>query len=372
MARYSLKNKSDRWLRIQNFKFYLFFVLLIALLAILASQVFGDIQQEQESYVSLSNDALDERMSSLYNELNNLPSGAGNDVLFLSNLIDVSDFIFNNTSEKGELDQDFSEFLNQNIAYKRLTIIRLDDWSGLNIERQIDDKITTSLISSNLFLGQDFINKAINLKKGKVYISDLQKDVMSNSNSLVLYYVAPIFDGQEKPGGILILTVDPSYFLDDVRNFSRPGEQVFLINDAGNYLANSNVNKEYINNGDKFSFKKDFSEVSDEILSISDKRIIETNNYVFAFRYIQPTLSKFDIYKGIDDPNRKDSFYWILVSVSDRQNINVILASIKEQRFLFLLLMITITLFIGLVVFSMHWGLINKIKAKELKNETNK
>jgi len=363
MARYSLKNKSDRWLRIQNFKFYLFFVLLIALLAILASQVFGDIQQEQESYVSLSNDALDERMSSLYNELNNLPSGAGNDVLFLSSLVDVKDFIFNGSSKEEEIDQDFSEFLNQNTAYKRLTIAKIDNQPGLNIERQIDGKIILSQSS----LSEDFISKAINLQKNKVYISDLQKDVISDSGSLVLYYATPIFNDAGELGGILILTVDPSYFLDDVRNFSRPGEQVFLVNELGSYLANSDVNKEYINTEDKFNFKTDFSEVSDEILSISDKRIIETKDSIFVFRYIQPTLSKFNIYKingSSDAKDIKDSFYWVLVSVSDRQDVNVILKTIKQQRFIFLLLMITITIFIGLVVYSMYWRLTNKIKSQ--------
>jgi len=363
MARYYSKNKSDRWLRIQNFKFYLFFVLLIALLAILASQVLGDIQQEQESYVSLSNDALDERMSSLYNELNNLPSGAGNDVLFLSSLVDVKDFIFSSSAEEEEINQDFSEFLNQNTAYKRLTITKIDNQPGLSIERQIDGKIVLSHSS----LSEDFISKAINLQKNKVYISDLQKDVISGSGSLVLYYATPIFNDAEELGGILILTVDPSYFLDDVRNFSRPGEQVFLVNELGSYLANADINKEYINTGDKFNFKKDFSEVSEEILSISDKRIIETKDSIFVFRYIQPTLSKFNIYKindSSDTKDIKDSFYWVLVSVSDRQDVDVVLSTIKQQRFVFLLLMITITIFIGLVVYSMYWRLTNKIKSQ--------
>lgn len=352
----------------QNFKFCLSFVLLIALLAILAFQVFSDIRQEQESFVSLSNDALDERMSSLYNELNNLPSGAGNDVLFLSKLVNVADFTFISSTERAtELTQEFSEFLNQNIAYKKLTIIRTPDRSGLNVERQLDGKIISNVISNQSSENEIFLKEAAGLKKDKVYISDLQKDAMSESNSLVLYYATPILNAEGEVGGVLILTVDPSYFLDDVRNFSRPGEQIFLVNESGEYLASYDMTKEYINAGDKFNFKKDFPEVSDEILSISDKRIIETDNSVFVFRYIQPTLSKFNIYKvngSSDTKNIKDSFYWVLVSVSDRQDVNVVLKTIKQQRFLFLLLMMTITIFIGLVVFSMYWRLINKIKSQ--------
>jgi len=357
---------NEKWLKIQNIKFYLFFVLLVVLLIILGSQVFVDIQQEQESYISLSNDALDERMSSLYNELNNLPSGAGNDVLFLSKLVDVQDFVFNGSSEIDELNQDFSEFLSQNIAYKKLTIMRTDNKSVFNIERQINGKILLNPLSNQSFMSEGFIKEVTKLQKDKVYISDLQKDLMSSSNSLVLYYATPIFSESKQMGGILILTVDPSYFLDDVRNFSRPGEQVFLVDELGNYLANSNINKEYINSGEKFGFKKDFSEVADEILSISDKRIIKTNDSIFVFRYIQPTLSKFNIYNANGNSNigqLKDSFYWVLVSVSDRQNVNVVLTTIKKQRILFLLLMITIALLIGLVVFSMHRKLINKIKS---------
>jgi len=361
------KKGTENWLKMQKIKFCLCLILLAVLLVILVSQVFSDVQKEQDNYISLSNDSLDERMSSLYNELNNLPSGAGNDVLFLSNLVDVTDFAFKGSSERTQvLYKEFSEFLNQNVAYKKLTIIRAEDKSGLSVERQIDGKIIPNSFLDQSFLSENFLKEVLNLKKDKVYISDLQKDVMSDSNSLVLYYATPIFNGSEQMGGILILTVDPSYFLNDVRNFSRPGEQVFLVNESGGYLANSNINKEYINSGKEFGFKDDFSKVADEILSISDKRIIETSDSTFVFRYIQPTLSKFNVYKpnnNSDVQEIKDSFYWVLVSVSDRQNINVVLSAIKQQKFIFLLLMIIITLFIGVVVSSMNWKLINKIKS---------
>ena len=364
-----MKDKIERWLKIEKIKFCLFFVLLIALLMILLSQAFTDMNQDQENYISITNDALDERMSSLYNELNSLPSGAGNDVLFLSNLVNVNDFIFNSSDELkireeiNELKQDFSEFLDQNIAYKRLTIIKLDDSSEINAERQLDGKIIIDSVLEQSLVSQEFLDKVVNLEKDKVYISDLQKDIISSdSNNLVLYYATPIFNGQEKPGGILILTVDPSYFLDDVRNFSRPGEQVFLVSSSGSYLANYDINKEYINSGDKFNFKKDFSEAADEILSLSNRRIVKTKDYVFAFRYIQPSLSKFDMYKSGTDTSQS-RFYWVLVSVSDRQNVDTILSVIKKQRLLFILITIIIALFIGLIVISMHWGLVNKIKS---------
>jgi len=376
MRKNFLKNKIGNLAKIEKIKFCLFFILLAVLLIILTSQVFTDISQEQKNYVSLTNDALDERMSSLYNEINNLPSGAGNDVLFLSNLVNVKNFVFNDSNiEINNLNQDFAEFLNQNIAYKKVTVIKTDNRSGLSVERQSNGEIIFSSLLNDSPVSKDILNKALKLEKDKVYISDLQKDVLSDSGSLVLYYATSIFDGKETMGGVLILTVDSNYFLNDVRNFSRPGEQVFLINSLGDYLANSDISKEYINGGDKFGFKKDFPEVANEILSISDQRIIKTDKSVFIFRYIQPTLSSFNIYKITDGSNIqeiRDNFYWVLVSVSDRQDINVFLSGIKKQRILFLLIIAMIAVFIGVVVYSMHRGLINKIKAKELKNEGRK
>jgi len=213
------------------------------------------------------------------------------------------------------------------------------------------------------FIDESYFKKILSLKEDKIYISDLQKDIMSfDSDSLVLYYAAPIFDDQKKSAGVLILTVDPSYFLDDVRNFSRPGEQVFLINSSGDYLANHDINREYVNSPNKFNFRQDFPEVANQILSNSDKRIIETENYVFAFRYIQPALSKFNIYNfGSDVLN--DDFYWILISVSDSRDVNTVLSIIQKQRFLFITVTTILILLIGLLSFYIHWGLVNKIKS---------
>jgi len=305
--------------------------LLLCLAGFVVIETIGNYNRELHSYVSSANDMADQRMSTLYYEINDIPRGAGNDVLFLSKLANLKTFINDpqSTQAKNNLEQDFKDFLKQNQTYKNIVLINnqgienLDVYAG-NLKPQAANHSD-----------KDYFTKTISLNRDEVYISELGVDAQGDaSSSPVMKYGTPVFgDASTKPAGALIITVNAGYFLDDIRNFARDGEQMVLIDNSGRYLANSDHAKEFFSSGDQYNFSRDYPDVASEVLKNSDgARYAENQSWYFTFRYIRPTISSFEIYNG----SKGENYYWVLVNINKKDGQNAVIGDIKTRHFLFL------------------------------------
>lgn len=335
-------------------RYFSVIILLVALLSFLIAEAMENMTYDVKNYISTVSDVTDQRMSSIYAEIDNLPRGAGNDVLFLSRLVSLNKFVFNQDMKsddlKKEVAKDFMEFLVQNKFYQSLALIRSDGSESFKILQNENGEIEINSQPEKNYAGQNYFEVTKNLDKNEVYISDLVAN--PNGNQPIMYYASPIVDDSGKPGGVLLLTVNVNYFLEDIRNFSRPGEELYLVGNDGRYLANPDQNKEFTHSGSQNNFKKDFGQIADKILPISDLRNLENEKYDFTFRYIRPRLSSFEIYKASEKTASLDSdknFYWVLASVSDKKDTGVVLADFQKKCFGFLAMPIIILLLIGII-----------------------
>lgn len=295
-------------------------------------------------------DSIDQRMDSLFFEINDFPRQAGDDVLFLSKLYNLKMLI----NEKGNVDgleQDFLAFLEENSVYYQLRYINENGDEVVRVDFDEDGKriIEEDFVQNK----QDryYFKETMMLSKGEVFISRLdlnmenekievrEKDGVSNYIP-VIRYATPVFDDMGDRRGIVISNVYADYFLEDIRRAQRSEEYVFLVDSSGYYLAHPNRSKEFgfMFNNEAERIQVDYSEVSDELFVSPDERRIRPNGLIFSLRYIYPTISSFEVYRGSEKAmgnNSEDKYYWVLVTVSEKTDV-VKELNLANQDYLFL------------------------------------
>ncbi len=315
------------------------------------------LNKTSEFYTSSALDMIDQRMGSLFLEINNFPGGAAEDILFLSKLSCFQDAV---NDPKGEfasrgvknIRKDFLAFLKQSSAYYQLRYI---DKTGQEIVRVDFDGQDYKSISGNVLQDKSlryYFNQAMSLEPGEVYISPLDLNVeneeIENRGTKnepiyipVIRYATPVSDKHGDKKGIIITNIYADYFLEDIRRFQRQGEIVFLINPQGYYLAHPDRGKEFAFMFEKDNnFLNDYPAVPREILSNLNIRRFETDEFIFSFRHIYPTTSNFEIYQGskrVFGRQSEENYFWVLASVSDKEEINKALGDLKRDYLSFLL-----------------------------------
>lgn len=345
--------------------------LFIMLVAFLAMEKYTDMKVNSRIYSADVLDAIDQRMTSLFFELNNFPRSAGNDILFLSRLSSLQYLLnsdntnFKKQKEK-DLGGDFLRFIKENTAYYQLRYI---DETGYEIIRVDFDSSGYKIISGGKLQDKSwryYFDQVMKLDEYEVYISSLDLNVEygkleNRGNSLspiyvpVIRYGTPIFDYEGKRKGVVISNIYADYFLEDIRRFQRKGEKVFLIDEEGYYLAHPDMSKEFafMFSGDA-NFYRDYSDISREDLADFNKRKTETENFIFSFRHIYPTIGSFELYKGskkVLGENPDSNYYWTLVSISEKNEVQKISENIKRNFFFSLVFSTVIISIIVVLVF---------------------
>ena len=298
---------------------FLIFILLIT------SVVFNAVffyQQSRQQNIKIKADALDiidQRLNTTYSEVNNFPSGAADNLLFLSKLSEFQK-ISTNSAEINNIKNDFLEFLNQSEAYYQISYFNND--GKVLLMAEFDGK-TRKIISGSdkeQKNNSDF-DLLKNLKKGEVYIFPLTLE----SKIPVLKYATPIFDQKtNKLKGIILVKVYANYFLDSIRRSQREGEVTYLIDKDGFYLANPDKNKEfgYLSENENNNFFVDYPAISKDLITKCNEKRQETNDYFLTYRCINPTISNFEIYEGSKTINKKnkDDYQWLLMTVTNKSD----------------------------------------------------
>lgn len=284
-----------------------------ALSIIILSFRYAETEKLREAMVR--ND-IDDRLKNTFAVMNDFPGSAGKDLLFLKTLSRHADF-FN--------------FLERNEAYKEIYIFQKNN-CFMRIRQEKSGDTLCGQVSPAIF---DTVSRARTLSDGEIYISQ----IMAHEGSAALFYATPVPYRAEGSGAwprgeeeVIVSVIDASYFLEEVRRLARDGEDVFLLDAGGLYLANPDRGKEKFSSGQAeapynnklytgqaSSFYRDFPEVPADILSDASSQYFESRNTLFTFWRIYPTESNFAMYEGANKvlgPSHESQYFWVMAAVS--------------------------------------------------------
>lgn len=325
--------------------------LFVVLFSFLIVDGYLNLDMDVKIYVAGVKDMIDQRTGSLLFEINIFPQDLGDDLLFLSKLSSLHK-IFDSTGEaKGKaiekLEEDFLSYIKCSTAYYRLRYI---DETGQEIVRVEFDGINYKVVSEDNLQNKahrNYFSETVKLNERENYLSSLDLSVENgiienrgseeDSNYVpTIRASTPVFNNNELKG-IVIFDIYANYFLDVIRQSQREGEGIFLIDKEGYYLAHPDREREFSFIFEKeYNFFNDYPEISKEILLDFNKRKFESENFIFSFRHISPTIENSRISNG--------DYSWILVSVSDKTELSSVVDNLKDSYLYFLL-------FSGIIIF---------------------
>jgi len=329
-----------------------------------------------------SADIINQRLSSLLSEVKIFPQFVGDDLIFLSRLSSFKKVMSSGESNESVisyLENDFLEFLKQSTAYYQLGYIDKEGNEIVKIE--FDEKTYKIIPKENLENRKEevYFAETLNFNEGEVFISQINLNTkngeIENRGTReypeyvpIILTAVPTFNENREKTGVIFLSFYADYFLNDIRNFQREEEGIFLINEEGYYLAHPDREKEFASAfGRDDSIYKDYPEISKEILFDFSRRRFETDDLIFSFRHLYPTAGDYRVHKGSEKvfgDNPEENYFWVLVSVSDKDELNQNFSNLKENFLYFLL-------FTGLIILSILF-LIFVLVFESPKSKTSK
>ena len=368
-----------------KFLISLILILLLVLFIFSALQGYSNLKSNIKSHQINSFEIIEERMFSVLTEVNIFPRSAGNDILFLSKLSSLKNIINgqeNHADELNDLRLNFLEFLKQNTAYYHLRYI--DEFGNEVVRVDFDGEKQYVVPENELQNKKDrhYFEETVKLSLGEVYVSKLdlniENGVLENRGTEedpvyvpVIRYATPVFNDNNEGKGIIISNIYANYFLEDIKRAQREGEIVFLIDNEGHYLVHPDKEKEFAfmfdDKKDTLSghknlrtgnFYNDYPEVEKEILVDLNKKRFESEDSIFTFKYFYPTSTNFEVYEGskkVFGESPEERYYWILVSVSEKEVISKMYDDLKMNYLFSLLLYGLIILVIFVLVFFINY-----------------
>jgi hypothetical protein len=291
-------------------------------------------QSERLGLIELTN----QRISSLFFDINNIPGGIGKDILFLKDLSCLDGILTNKPECLDPSKENLISFLSKNLIYNQICILDTKGNSVLVLDSPDKQKTECSSL-----LEQDSLEKLSLLNQDEIYLSKLIKNDKGN---LVLVYGSPIYSNGLKVG-YLVAQVSSDYFLEDIRNFNKDEENVFLIDNFGNYLVHKNKSYEF---SPDFNFCTEY-DVCDNISKDYEQKYIEIGDKIIFFEHLYPSSFSFEIYNGLKKTNEDEDYYWTLVFVGDKDYFDTRIENLDKRYFFSTVPLILIALGIFFLVF---------------------
>ena len=336
--------------------------LLLVLFSFLIIKDYLHFKRGSRIYTSTLFDSIDLRMDSLVIELRDFSRNGSRKISSLSKsagvyrLINASPLRANSGAVK-QIEEEFLEFLDKNSEYYEIILI---DQRGQEVVRVGLNNDGVVVVSEDKLRDESdnyYFTQTAQLKKGEVFMSNLKIDISDpNERVAVIHFSTPLFDEDETRKGVLMVSVNADYFLDDIRRFQRPRELVFLLDKNGDYLAHPDKTKEFASEQGKVgSFYIDYPGISREIVEDVDRRRVESGGQFFSFQHIYPLIGSYELYKGSEKilgHHPEKHYYWTLVNVTDKMEINKGLNGFRQDFVFSVLFSGAIVLICGALVFT--------------------
>src|SRR3989339_172266 len=245
-----------------------------------------------------------------------------------------------------------------------LVFLILDGYFELKRDLKIYNADAKDIINqriNSLLSETNPLKESLKLSRGDFFISrlslNLENNSLENRGSLenplyvpIINIATPIFNENNSFKGILLEKIYISYFLNDIKHFQRNNEKIFLVDSEGYYLSNPDADKEFaFSFGNNYNFYNDYPEISKETLTDFKIRDFESKDLVFSFRHIY-----------------SNNYSLILISISDKDEINKISSQLRMEYFIFLFfscfIVFMILIFIFILTFRFNNGDIRRNK----------
>ncbi|WDE00435.1 response regulator [Thalassomonas actiniarum] len=243
-----------------------------------------------------------------------LYSQAHSDVLFLSNTPPIMGLAYATINKdqhdyglwKDRLEQIFVEFINAKPYYLKLRYIGVAN-DGLEL-------VNISSLSSNKPIripqaklqhkaDRDYFSAALKENLGQVYFSDINltrdQEQVSLPHQPVLRVATPVFhplNGQ--PFGLVIISVDFSYFINELRTNELSELRLYIANEQGDYLVHPDGDKTFgFELGQRFLMQEEFPQLTATIAGNNQEQSLqnlEVDQGLFSGHYTRIRLEKFD------------------------------------------------------------------------------
>lgn len=350
-------------------------LLFLVLFSFLMFNSYYGFERNVDMHSDDTKDMINQRVTLLLHELNIFPQYIGNDLLFISEMSSLRRAVNDKDANLADLENDFIKFLKQSTAYYQLRYI---DENGDEIVRAEFNGEDYQIVSKDELHNKAeryYFQEAIKLGEEEVYLSTFDLNLgeweIENRGTdrypdyvPVIRSVIPVFNDDGVLRGVVSFNLYVDYFLENVRESQREGEDMFLIDSEGNYLANPDRKKEFGSQlGTGYNFYKDYPEFSRSVLEDFSKRNFEYEDFFFSFKYIYPTAVGSLVQKGsekIFGEDHEKRYYWILMSVSEKGGVEHVFENLKSDYISFLLfsgiIIFVIIILIFIVVFRVNGG----------------
>lgn len=295
-------------------------IFLFCLLVLVHVHSYRSMKFEWNTYVENINEGIEGRIGSLFVDMNNFPGGADKDMRFLRSVKE-------NYPDVEVLASIYTAFAGHQLSYRTFVLVDKEGVEILGVDCRTRTCITyhPEKTTAKNWKDESIFEDVKNIPVGSVTGTELilEKDASGRPVSY-MYYGIGIYDSEGNFDGEIITSVDTRYFLDDIRSFSRAGEEIFLIDREGRYLVNNDRSKE-LSITPSANFKIDFPIVSSRILK-EKGTTFESKGKVFTFRriYFSPTGI-------IGTHGNLDGHYWILVDVVSKNTAYPNLAELRKE-----------------------------------------
>ena len=307
------------------------FVAFYGFLGIAGHEVFFDRERLSEA---TDIDALNERLVPLFYQINAFPKRVAQEVLFLSELSSLKNVVERPSQKTYEklLHDLFTPEENNGIYHK---ILYINERREEQMRMTADGKVYFNTPENSLgaVINDSYVSDIFALSEGEVYISDFDfaahadsaRNGTATEQTLIVRFGTPVMGNDGKREGIIVAEIYANFFLDDIRNLSRDNEQIFLLDQDGQYLVHPEIEKEYGTLlGTQHNFIEDYPKVAKQVLSQFEKRLVISDTSFFSLRHIFPATANYALARGSQrllgaNPDR--DFFWVLISVVDKEDI---------------------------------------------------
>lgn len=343
----------------RKFLMILISIFFILLLTFLVSESYLNLKRDWRIQEANSRDMIDQRITSLLSDVEIFPQNIGNNLLFLTRLSSLKSIVNGETSSAKELEADFLEFIKEDERYYQLIYTDENGEEKTRVEFNGNQYSTADQNQLENIKDSDDFKATIKLNKGEFYLSQIglnkenggleNRGTEQNPSYVPVIKIAtPVFNSQNYAKGVVIINLYADYFLEEIRRFQRAGEEVFLIDNKGDYLAHPDREKEF---GDILNtvsnFYDDYPEFPEEIIAEKTNKRFESGNSIVSFRHIYPS-----IYGNFRIPEEQvEKSFWILLIISETDDMENVLAEIKKEHLYFLFISSILVLFIMACVY---------------------
>ncbi len=303
-------------------------VMLVVMVPLLGTAIYGNWFTGniiKDEVIRSSHDELARRARQIETLLN----GIDNDVRYLSHLNSLNEYLDAAAGDdarrmavwRRQMEQDFLIFSSAHPAYYQ---VRYLDDAGMEIARVDTVDGRTVIVPEDMLQDKSdryYFVEGARLAPGDIYISpmDLNREHGQLEQPLhpVIRYVTPIYE-QNVFRGVIVVNVEGEVLLRFVDAPRTDAEQVIMADQDGYYLVHPDPDKLWggpadLNTGE--SVKKDFPDISDQVLSGQPGDVITENHMVIY----TPVLYWFQ------QPRR----YWVIMSV---EPVGALLAPLFDFR----------------------------------------